>query len=136
METLKDKAAAMLQRSEIVILASVNPEGCPRPVPMSKVRSEGYSTVWMATGMSSLKTKDFLHDPKAGLCIYENGNSLVFTGEVDVITDAGTKQEMWQEWFINHFPGGPADPGYVLLRFRGHHVTFWIDGTFIHRAVK
>ena len=50
METLEKKAAEMLQKSEVVVLASINQEGYPRPVPMSMVKAEGISTVWMSTG--------------------------------------------------------------------------------------
>ena len=127
MKLMKEKAEQLLQRCEVVVITSVNEEGYPRPVPMSKIKSEGYSVVWMATGNDSLKTKDFRLNPKAGLCYSENGNSVALTGEVEVI-----KKELWQEWFIAHFPLGPADPNYVLLKFKGQKATIWIDGVFIH----
>lgn len=133
METIKEKAAAMLQRCETVVLSSVNKEGYPRPVPMSKISAEGIATVWMSTGRSSLKTKDFCSNPKAGLCFYEQGNSVALTGEVEVVTDPALKEQYWQDWFITHFPGGVTDPEYVLLKFETNHVTYWIDGTFVHK---
>ena len=68
MKLMKEKAEQLLQRCEVVVITSVNEEGYPRPVPMSKIKSEGYSVVWMATGNDSLKTKDFRLNPKAGLC--------------------------------------------------------------------
>ena len=132
MKLMKEKAEQLLQRCEGVVITSVNEEGYPRPVPMSKIKSEGYSVVWMATGNDSLKTKDFRLNPKAGLCYSENGNSVALTGEVEVITDAEIKKELWQEWFIAHFPLGAADPNYVLLKFKGQKATIWIDGVFIH----
>ena len=55
--------------------------------------------------------------------------------DVEVITDADIKQELWQDWFINHFPGGPTDPNYVILKFKANHATYWIEGKFIHRKV-
>lgn len=91
MKLMKEKAEQLLQRCEVVVITSVNEEGYPRPVPMSKIKSEGYSVVWMATGNDSLKTKDFRLNPKAGLCYSENGNSVALTGEVEVITDAEIK---------------------------------------------
>ena len=47
METMREKAAQMLRESEVVVLTSVNKEGYPRPVPMSMVKSEDISTVWI-----------------------------------------------------------------------------------------
>ena len=136
MALMKEKAAAMLQKCEVVVLTSVNKEGYPRPVPMSKISSEGIETVWMSTGRNSLKTKDFIRNPKAGLCFYEQGNSVALTGEVEVVTDQELKQKFWQDWFIEHFPQGATDPDYVLLKFRTQDVTYWIEGTFIHKKLE
>lgn len=132
MKLIKEKAEQILQRCKVVVVTSVNKDGHPRPVPMSKVKSEDYSVVWMATGSNSLKTEDFRLNPKAGLCYFEGCNSVALTGEVEVIADAETKKELWQDWFIAHFPLGPTDPNYVLLKFKGQNATIWIDGVFIH----
>ena len=79
-KTMKEKAAELLQRCEVVTLASVNKEGYPRPVPMSKILAEGIATIWMSTGADSLKTIDFLSNPKAGLCFQDKGDSVALTG--------------------------------------------------------
>lgn len=107
MATLIEKAAEILARCETVVITSINQEGYPRPVPMSNIKSEGSTTVWLATGKDSLKTKEFAANPKAGLCFQEKGNSVALTGEVEIIEDEATKQEMWQEWFVAHFSKGP-----------------------------
>ena len=78
-KTMKEKATELLQRCEVVTLASVNKEGYPRPVPMSKILAEGISTIWMSTGADSLKTIDFLSNPKAGLCFQDKGDSVALT---------------------------------------------------------
>ena len=54
-KTMKEKATELLQRCEVVTLASVNKEGYPRPVPMSKILTEGISTIWMSTGAEFTK---------------------------------------------------------------------------------
>lgn len=42
---------------------------------------------------------------------------------------------MWQEYFINYFPGGPADPNYVLVHFIGNEATIWINREFAHITI-
>ncbi|WP_270590613.1 pyridoxamine 5'-phosphate oxidase family protein, partial [Bacteroides uniformis] len=59
--------------------------------------------------------------------------SLGFRGQLTLDFPEATKQEMWQEWFSAHFSKGPTDPNYVLLKFKGHHATIWIDGHFVRR---
>ena len=107
-KTMKEKAAELLQKCEVVTLASVNKEGYPRPVPMSKIAAEGISTIWMSTGADSLKTIDFLSNPKAGLCFQEKGDSVALMGEVEVVTDEKLKQELWQDWFVEAFKAAHA----------------------------
>lgn len=136
MKEIELRAAEMLQRCEVVVLASVNAGGYPRPVPMSKIHAGGITEIWMATGKSSLKTRDFDGNPKAGLCFFENGNSVALTGKVTVVTDRASREKFWQDWFIGHFPQGVDDPEYILLKFEGEHATFWIDGQFIHGDIK
>lgn len=135
MKSIKNQAIEILQRCEVVILTSINKEGYPRPVPLSKIHTEGLNEVWMATGRNSWKTKDFALNPKAGLCFSEAGNSIAMTGNVEIITDKAIKEKLWQDWFINHFPKGATDPNYILLKFKGNHATIWIDGKFCHRKI-
>lgn len=136
MTKLKEKAIAMLENCDTIVLSSINKEGYPRPVPMAKITSTGISTIWMSTGAKSLKTINFQSNPKAGVCFYANGNSVALTGNVEIITDNEQKQEHWQDWFIAHFPKGATDPDYVLLKFQANHATFFIDNEFIHRIIK
>lgn len=135
MTTIREKAAQILEQSQVVVLTSVNKEGYPRPVPMSKIKSEDISCIWFATGLDSVKTQDFLANAKSGVCFQENGNSIALTGTVEVITDSKVKKELWQDWLITHFPQGPTDPNYVLLKFKGEHATYWINGEFIHQGL-
>ena len=94
MESLKEKAKALLQQCEVVTLTSINKEGYPRPVPLSKIKTEGLTTIWFATGNSSAKTKDFRSNPKAGICFYKEGNSVAMNGGVEGVTNNGTKEKV------------------------------------------
>lgn len=109
-KTMKEKAAELLQRCEVVTLASVNKEGYPRPVPMSKILAEGIATIWMSTGADSLKTIDFLSNPKAGLCFQDKGDSVALTGKVEVVTDEKMKQDFGRTGLSIIFPVAPLIP--------------------------
>lgn len=126
----------MLRRCETVTIASVTEEGFPRPVPMSKIHAQGYAVVWLATARESLKTHDFTRNPKAGLCFSEGGDSVVLTGEVEVVTDRISRERYWQDWFGKHFAGGINDPSYVLLKFTGRYATIYIHDQFVRQEIK
>ena len=103
---------------------------------MAKGHTVGCNEVWMATGADSDKVADFKINPKAGLCYSSAGDSVALRGTVEIITDDSIRKEMWQDWYIRHFPGGPTDPNYLLLRFIGTEATIWIDGEFAHENLK
>lgn len=131
METIETKALKLLEKCEVISLASIDEQGFPRPVPLCKIKTEGLNTVWFSTGTSSEKTKHFKKNNKAGISFFENQNSIVETGTVEIVTDPETKKKLWQDWFIHHFPQGVTDPEYCILKFTGTKATLWIDGEFV-----
>lgn len=133
--TMIDKAEELLAKCEVVTLASINEEGYPRVCVMSKIKTEGIRTIWMATGTHSAKTAHFRQNPKAGICYFLGGDSVTLLGEVEIVQDAVVKRELWQDWFIAHFPKGVDDPEYCILRFDAQQATCWIDQCFeTHRV--
>ena len=132
MEEFKRKAELLLEQCDSVVLASVDENGYPRPVPMSKVKNEGITTIWFSTGTYSEKTKHFEVNPKAGVCFQKEINSVVMTRDIEVVTDKAEKDALWQDWFIQHFPGGKDDPTYCVLKFTAKRATYWLDFKFEH----
>jgi len=135
-KSLDERAAEMLERCDLVTLASIGEDGCPRPCVLAKIASKGYHDVWMATAADSVKVADFTRNPKAGLSYHDSGYGVTLTGEVEVVSDDNTRREMWQHWLINHFPEGPADPTYTLLHFTGRKAVIYIGKDFVHKDIS
>lgn len=93
-QSLEQRIAQMLERCEDLILASIDGEGFPRPVPMCKVHSAGINEIWVSTGADSVKVAQFRKNPKAGLCYFEKGRSMVMTGLVKIVTDDKKRKEL------------------------------------------
>ena len=133
--SLAEKAAALLAQCDTVVLTSVDADGFPRPVPMSKGHTAGYDEIWTATSADSAKVADFRRNPRAGIGYASYGDSVALRGRIEIVDDEAIRRAMWQKWYIDHFPGGPTDPAYVLLRFVGTEATFWIDREFAHEKL-
>lgn len=129
---LTEKAADLLAKCTEVTLVSIDAAGFPRPVPMGKGHSVGCGEVWMATGAGSVKAADFAANPRSGLSYSYYGDSVGLRGRVELHADDAVRRRMWRNEWLDHFPGGPTDPDYLLVRFLGQEATIYIDGEFAH----
>lgn len=127
--SIKEKAAQMVASAQVVTVASIDDNGYPRPVVMSKLKEEN-GTIYLSTGTSSAKTAHFKANPKAGVSIVRGGDSITYTGEMTIVTDEAIKRSLWDDWMLPHFPGGVTDPEYCVLKFTPIAATYWIDRIF------
>lgn len=127
---IEEKAAQMVATVQVITVASIDENGYPRPVPMVKIKDED-GAIYVSTGTSSAKTAHFKANPKAGVSIMKGDSSIVYTGEMEVVTDSSVKRSLWGDWMLPHFPGGVEDPEYCVLKFTPKSATYWIDNQFV-----
>lgn len=130
MKSIEEKAAEIVANAQIITLASVDENGYPRPVTMVKLKDE-LGAIYISTGTSSAKTAHFKTNPKAGMSITEGCNSIVYTGDIEIVTDEAVKHSLWNDWMLEHFPGGKDDPEFCILKFTPKSHTYWIDKVFV-----
>lgn len=130
MKSIEEKAAKIVADAQIITLASIDENGYPRPVAMVKLKADK-DVIFVSTGTSSAKTAHFKACPKAGMSIVEGGNSIVYTGDIEIVTDEAVKRSLWGDWMTDHFPGGMEDPEYCILKFTPKSYTYWIDNVFV-----
>ena len=127
---IEEKAIGILTNSQIITIASIDDNGFPRPVPMAKLKNVG-NIIYFSTGTSSAKTKHFEKNPKAGISILEGGDSIVYTGNIEIVNDIEIKKALWGDWMLPHFPLGVEDPEYCVMKFTPKSSTLWIDDVFV-----
>lgn len=127
---IKEKAAQMVATAQIITVASIDENGYPRPVAMVKIKDED-GAIYVSTGTNSAKTAHFKENPKAGISIVRGGDSIVYTGEVEIVEDEAVKRSLWGDWMLDHFRGGVEDPEYCVLKFTPKSATYWIDNAFV-----
>lgn len=130
MKNIKEKAAQMVAAAQVITVASIDANGYPRPVAMIKLK-DCDGAIYVSTGITSAKTAHFMTNPKAGVSIVDGGNSIVYTGEMEIVTDEAVKHSLWGDWMLDHFPGGVEDPEYCVLKFTPKSATYWIDHEFV-----
>lgn len=130
MKSIEEKAAEMVATAQVITVASIDENGYPRPVAMVKIKDEN-GAIYVSTGTSSAKTAHFKANPKAGISIVKGCSSIVYTGEMEIVTDEAVKRSLWGDWMLDHFPGGMEDPEYCVLKFTPKSATYWIDNLFV-----
>lgn len=92
--TLMEKATHLLAQCENVTIASIDANGYPRPVQMSKIHAKSFNEVWMVTSVGSMKVNDFKANNKAGLCYDYYGDGVALRGTVEIITDDTIRKDI------------------------------------------
>lgn len=127
---IEEKAAQIVAAAEVVTVASIDENGYPRPVAMVKLKDKN-GGIYFSTRTSTAKTAHFKANSKAGISIVEGENSVVYTGEMEIVTDQRVKESLWDDWMLPHIPGGVNDPQYCVLKFTPKSSTYWIDNVFV-----
>lgn len=126
----RKKAIEIIEGLETVVLTSIDEGGYPRAVAMSNIKAEGMKTIWLATSTSSKKVGHYRANNKASLCYSTSDDGITLTGHIEVLEDKKIKEDLWLDWFIRHFPGGPTDPDYCILKFTTKEAVIWVDNVF------
>ena len=127
---IEEKAAQIVAAAEVVTVASIDENGYPRPVAMVKLKDKN-GGIYFSTGTSTAKVAHFKANSKAGISIVEGENSVVYTGEMEIVTDQRIKESLWDDWMLPHIPGGVTNPQYCVLKFTPKSSTYWIDNVFV-----
>lgn len=132
---IEEKAAQMVATAQVITVASIDGNGYPRPVAMVKLKDDD-GAIYVSTGTSSVKTAHFKANPKAGISIVKGGDSIVYTGEMEIVNDEAVKRSLWGDWMLSHFPGGVEDPEYCVLKFTPKSATYYIDNEFVRNKMS
>jgi general stress protein 26 len=121
----------VIEQSATVELTTIDQDGFPSTRAMLNLRNkkayqaifplyeaeENPLTVYLSTNTASEKIKEISANSKACLYFYQANlfSGVLLQGTVEIITDKGFKQKVWQPGWEKHYPKGEED--YSLLRF-------------------
>lgn len=130
---LEAKAAELLKRCDVLTITSVNENGYPRTCLVSKLKAEGFATIYVETSKRSElngKATHFERCSKASVCFFMGGDSVTLIGDVTIISDPEEKKAFAEICNRGFFNKGIEDPKHRLLKFHATEATFWIGGKF------
>jgi general stress protein 26 len=118
---------ALITRSKIALLGSVDMNGYPNIKAMLNLEHEDLKTVWFSTNTSSKRVAQFRQNPKA--CVYyvdqERFMGLMLVGILNVLQDTKSRQRLWRPGFEMYYLLGVDDPDYSVFCFTTAWANFY-----------
>ena len=110
-----------IQKQKTAFIASVDEDGFPNMKAMFAPRKIEGNCFYFSTNTSSVRTGQYLKNPKASLYFYNRGRfryeAIMLVGTMEVLQDAGIKEEIWQSGDTMYYKEGVTDPDYCVLKF-------------------
>lgn len=124
----REQILNFIQKQNTALLSSVDDEGFPNTKAMFMPRKTERNSFYFSTNTSSLRSQQFMKNPKACLYFFNHGRFLcegvMLIGTVEVLQDEETKAMIWQTGDTMYYPKGVSDPDYCVLKFtttKGRH---------------
>lgn len=117
-----------IRKQKVAFIASVDEDGFPNMKAMFVPRKIDGNCFYFSTNTSSMRTQQFMKNPKAGIYFYNKGRfkyeGIMLIGTMEVLQDDGIKREIWRTGDIMYYRQGVTDPDYCVLKFtasKGRH---------------
>ncbi len=114
-------------RGQNCVLALIDLEGYPTASVLTPAKADGIKTLWFCTGLSGDKAKRIAKCNRASVCFGATDYNISLVGEIEIITDAVVKQEMWYKGLESNFSGGADDPNFCILKFTTKRYNLLVD---------
>jgi len=119
MSDIRKIVEKLIDKQGVALISSIDETGFPNTKAMLPPRKrEGIKTFWFTTNTSSLRVKQYRHNPKA--CVYffdASFHGLMLIGTMEVLEDIDSKKMIWQNGDTLYYPEGVEDPDYCVLKF-------------------
>ena len=113
-------------QGQYCVLALIDLEGYPTSSVITPSKADGIKWVTFCTGFASDKTERIAKCNRASVCFGSAEYNISLVGEIEVLSDADTKRDMWYDGLENHFTG-PDDPNYCVLKFKTKRYNLFVD---------
>ena len=117
----KEHIYEFIKKQKTAFVASVDEDGFPNIKAMFTPRKIDGNAFYFTTNTSSMRTGQFMQNPKASIYFYHKGRfcyeGIMLIGTTEVLQDAKIKEEIWQPGDTIYYKQGVTDPDYCVFKF-------------------
>jgi general stress protein 26 len=141
MEEIRQKCLDLMETADAAYLSTIDSNGFPQIRVMGNLRNReqcriaeelfaGHKEdflIYMLTGHSSDKMRHIRANSKVGVyfCNSAEFHTLLLVGNVEEIDDLDLKKRIWQDEWKMHWPGGPEDTEFIILKLLPDSAKGW-----------
>jgi general stress protein 26 len=118
----------LIDKASVSIIGSVDGDGFPNSKAMLPPRKrEGIRHIFFTTNTSSLRTGQYLHNPKACVYFFDKRffKGVMLKGTMEVLQDSATKEMIWKPGDEMYYAKGVTDPDYCVLKFTAQNGRYY-----------
>ena len=120
-----------IQKQKTAFIGSVDDDGFPNIKAMFTPRKIDGNCFYFSTNTSSMRSQQFLKNPKASIYFYNRGRfkyeGIMLTGTMEVLQDDAIKREIWRTGDTIYYKHGVTDPDYCVLKFTARKGRYYCD---------
>lgn len=120
-----------IQKQKTIFIGSVDEEGFPNMKAMFTSRKIEGNSFYFSTNTSSMRTQQFMRNPKASIYSYNRGRfkyeGIMLTGTMEVLQEDDIKREIWCIGDTMYYKQGVTDPDYCVLKFTAIKGRYYCD---------
>ena len=116
------------------VLSLIDAEGFPTASVLTPSKVDGINWLTFGTFLDGDRAKRVENCNRASVCFSSDEYCVNLVGEIEVITSADMKCEMWYDGLSLHVTG-MDDPNYCVLKFTTKRYKFFIDGKDVEGRV-
>ncbi|MDO4332794.1 MAG: pyridoxamine 5'-phosphate oxidase family protein [Eubacteriales bacterium] len=124
----REHISEFIKKQKVAFIASVDEDGFPNMKAMFAPRKIEENCFYFTTNTSSMRSKQFMKNPKASIYFYSKGRfkyeGVMLIGTMEILQDEETKKEIWRVGDTMFYKQGVTDPDYCVLKFtaiKGRH---------------
>jgi len=120
----------LIDKQGVAFVGSVDDNGFPNMKAMLPPRKrKGIREFWFTTNTSSQRVSQYRANPKASIYFYDKRffRGVQLLGSMEVLTDAESKEMIWQEGDTTYYARGVTDPDYCVLKFTAHKGRYYAN---------
>lgn len=121
------KATDLVNQCEEGYFGVIDDQGYPDVATRSNIKPNGIVSCYFSSDASGRMVRSIKNNEKTSVCFRNEGDNVTLVGTSSIVHDKEVKKELWQDWFINHYPEGINDPEYCIVKFETKRVSLWVD---------